>query len=81
MVNIYEIKVWARWATVDTLLRPENKKIILRELLGPGCQPLLVQLSRLLTTLTVTCDPDVRKPSGGTLFFLVIKEALACLLP
>ena len=39
-------------------------------MLGPWCQPLVVQFSRLLTMLTMTWDPDVRNPLGGAIFLL-----------
>ena len=38
-------------------------------MLGPWCQPLVVQFSRLLTTLTMAWDPDVRNPLGGAIFY------------
>ena len=38
-------------------------------MLGPWCQPLVVQFSRLLTTLTTAWDPDVRNPLGGAIFY------------
>ena len=40
------------------------------ELLGPWCQPLVVQFSRLLTMLTMAWDPNVRNPLGGAIFLL-----------
>ena len=49
-------------------INPKQK--YLGELLGSWCQPLVVQFSRLLTTLTMAWDRDVRNPLGGAIFLL-----------
>ena len=48
-------------------------------MLGPWCQPLVVQFSHLLTTLTMAWDLVV-KQLGGSIFLACNNEAHACVM-